>query len=243
MNSFQQKIFNEFVSNNKLSAGEQTSLKKYIEMYGFDDGLERFKRRLQTMRKEHAANVSASTKSSATAAAQAAAKAASAAGQAAQVQALKVSASRQAASASASKAAAKAAQAAQSLQKVADTADQREKDHAAYLEQAARREVLRNKQQGYNYQAEGQAAEQARQEAAEQARQEAAEDQAVQDLLTATAASEQALIDDAAATVQEMAVTTTETTGTVDTKKAFIICAGIGLAWYLWRRHKKKKGR
>ena len=235
MNSFQQKIFNEFVSNNKLSAGEQTSLKKYIEMYGFDDGLERFKRRLQTMRKEHAANVSASTKSSATAAAQAAAKAASAAGQAAQVQALKVSASRQAASASASKAAAKAAQAAQSLQKVADTADQREKDHAAYLEQAARREVLRNKQQGYNYQAEGQAAE--------QARQEAAEDQAVQDLLTATAASEQALIDDAAATVQEMAVTTTETTGTVDTKKAFIICAGIGLAWYLWRRHKKKKGR
>ena len=130
MKSFQQKIFNEFVSNNKLSAGDVASLKKYIEMYGFDGGLDRFKRRLETLRAQKAANVSASTKASAQAAAQAAAKAASAAATAAKVKAVQASASRsassKAAAQSAAKAASAAATAAQSVKQVAEkTADRR----------------------------------------------------------------------------------------------------------------------
>ena len=215
MNSFQQKIFNEFVSNNKLSAGEINSLKKYIEMYGFDGGLDRFKRRLETLRAQKAANVSASTKASAKAASISAAKAASA-----------------------------AAQAEQSVKQVAEkTVDRRVADHEAYLQQAARREVLRNKQKVYDYQAEGQAAEAARKEAAAQRRQEEEEKKALEDLLTATAASEQAIIDDAKASAQAIQETAQETAQAIDGKKAFIIVACIGGAWWLWRRSKKKVAR
>lgn len=248
MNSFQQKIFNEFVSNNKLSAGEIASLKKYIEMYGFDNGLDRFKRRLETLRAQKAANVSASMKASSQAASQAAAKAASAKATAEKIKALNVSASTkassQAASRSAAKAASAAAQAEKSLKQVAEkTFDRRAADHEAYLQQAARREVLRNKQKVYDYQAEGQAAEAARKEAAEQRRQEEEEKKALEDLLTATAASEQAVIDDAKASAQAIQETAQETAQAIDGKKAFIIVACIGGAWWLWRQSKKKGAR
>lgn len=207
MNSFQQKIFNEFVSNNKLSAGEIASLKKYIEMYGFDGGLDRFKRRLETLRAQKAANVSASTKASAKAASISAAKAASA-----------------------------AAQAAQSVKQVAEkTADNRAADHEAYLQQAARREILRVK----DPKTETTTAD---------------ENKALEDLLTATAASEQAIIDDAKAsaqaiqetaqeTAQAIQETAQETAQAIDGKKAFIVVACIGGAWWLWRRSKKKGAR
>ena len=240
MKSFQQKIFNEFVSNNKLSAGDVASLKKYIEMYGFDGGLDRFKRRLETLRAQKAANVSASTKASAQAAAQAAAKAASAAATAAKVKAVQASASRsassKAAAQSAAKAASAAATAAQSVKQVAEkTADRRAADHEAYLQQAARREILRVK----DPKTETTTAD---------------ENKALEDLLTATAASEQAIIDDAKAsaqaiqetaqeTAQAIQETAQETAQAIDGKKAFIIVACIGGAWWLWRRHKKKGAR
>lgn len=227
MNSFQQKIFNEFVSNNKLSAGELTSLKKYIEMYGFDGGLDRFKRRLETLRAQKAANVSASTKASAQAAAQAAAKAASAAATAAKVKAVQASASRssssKAAAQSAAKAASAAAQAAQSVKQVAETVDTRAADHEAYLQQAARREILRVKDPKTETTTD--------------------ENKALEDLLTATATSEQAIIDDAKASAQAIQETAQETAQAIDGKKAFIIVACIGGAWWLWRRSKKKGAR
>ena len=238
MNSFQQKIFNEFVSNNKLSAGDVASLKKYIEMYGFDGGLDRFKRRLETLRAQNAANVSASTKASAQAAAQAAEKAASAAATAAKVKAVQASASRsassKAAAQSAAKAASAAAQAAQSVKQVAETVDRRAADHEAYLKQAARREILRVKDPKTETTVD--------------------ENKALEDLLTATAASEQAIIDDAKAsaqaiqetaqeTAQAIQETAQETAQAIDGKKAFIIVACIGGAWWLWRRSKKKGAR
>lgn len=201
MNSFQQKIFNEFVSNNKLSAGDVASLKKYIEMYGFDGGLDRFKRRLETLRAQKAANVSASTKASSQAAAHAAAKAASA-----------------------------AAQADQSVKTVAEkinAARDRAADHEAYLQQAARREILRNKRVA-DPKTEPTTAD---------------EEKALEDLLTATAASEQAIIDDAKASAQAIQETAQETAQAIDGKKAFIVVACIGGAWWLWRRYKKKGAR
>lgn len=243
MNSFQQKIFNEFVSNNKLSAGEINSLKKYIEMYGFDNGLDRFKRRLETLRAQKAANVSASMKASSQAAAQAAAKAASAKATAEKIKALNVSASTkasaQAASISAAKAASAAAQAEQSVKQVAEkTADRRAADHDAYLQQAARREILRLKKMNPDHKSAADLDPNL-----QQAAEKIDEEKALEDLLTATAASEQAIIDDAKASAQAIQETAQETAQAIDGKKAFIIVACIGGAWWLWRRRKKKGAR